>query len=227
MSRKNANDLITLLGKVVGPGLATIPVFGGALSASWSQWDTSRRFKRIESFIADMVQMLERLGRSFDPTNIGDAHMQLLEEVLRRVQIEHRENKRKHFAELIVSTWHENCKRPFKENMSFVRALDEFDDLHIDILHMLRSVDNEKYPTYVEIGDHLRILEQDRDRILIPALDRLASGYGFIKRAWGMQKQEGAVLFTQNLSPEGIARKCEHTLTETGSRFLVAILRDR
>jgi hypothetical protein len=38
-----------------------------------------------------------------------------------------------------------------------------------------------------------------------------------------MSTGKGAVLFTKNLSVEGIGRKCEHTITEDGRRFLDAL----
>jgi hypothetical protein len=209
------------LGSIVRPILAGVPTVGSSLATAWSEWDTSRRFSRVESTVQHLAFRLAALADKFDPGSIGDEELQLLEEVLRRVQIEHRESKRQRFAQLLAGTWTSQRHLPFEERMRHIRALEEFSDMHIEILQFLvEQARGGVLPTYAAIGDVVEIPADRRDAELLSALDRLASGYGFIKRAWG---GEGAPLFTKNLSVEGIARKCEHTITDAGRRFLDAL----
>lgn len=209
-------------GSIVRPILAGVPAVGSSLATAWAEWDTGRRFARIETTVRHLAFCLETLADKFDPTVIGDEELQLLEEVLRRVQIEHRELKRQRFGQLLVGTWTSQRHRPFEERMQHIRALEEFSDLHIEILQFLaQQAEAEVTPSYAAIGDTVDIPADHRDAELIPALDRLASGYGFITRAWG---GKAVPLITTNLSVEGIARKCEHTITDAGRRFLDALV---
>jgi len=150
--------------------------------------------------------------------------MQILEAVLNRVQSEHREKKRVRFARLVASDWSERVDRPFDERMQFVRALDELDELHIELLDYLeKQAVAERMPGFDEIAGQLRIPGEQRGELLVPALNTLASSYGFIRRGWGLSSGQSAVLFSRNLSPEGIARGCEHAVTDAGRRFLQAV----
>jgi hypothetical protein len=215
---------LSKVGAIVRTILAADPTYGSVLATGWSEWDTSRRFARIESTVQHLEFRLSAFCDKFGALTIGDEEFQLLEEILRRVQIEHRERKRQRFAQLLVGTWTSQRHRSFEERMRHIRALEEFSDLHIEILQFLDTQTKAgMYPSYVAIGDAVDIPTEDRDAQLVPALDRLVSGYGFIKRAWGMSTGEGTLLLSGNLSVEGIARKCEHTITEAGRRFLDAI----
>jgi len=210
-------------GDLVGPALSLIPYVGGTLSSTWSQWDTNQRFARIDSFLKEFAQQIEALGNRFDPHNIGDDEMRFLEEAAKRIASEHREMKRKRFASLVLSTWTKRRECPFEENMAFIRALDEFEEIHIGILMFLKNA-GDKFPSFTDIGEALGVLVEDRDNVLVPALDRLASGYRFIRRACGMSNKEGVkVLSSKNLSPEGIAKKCEHAITKFGISFLDSV----
>ncbi len=211
-------------GPLVRTGLAAIPYAGGAMATAWSEWDTKRRFDRVGQSIGEICIALEAVRERFDPERIGEPEMQILEAVLNRVQSEHRERKRCRFAKLVASAWTEERDQPFEERMRFVRALDELDELHVRILaYLAEQKDADKTPEYAEIGEVAGVPEDERDQHLLPALNTLASSYGFIRRAWGMSSGEGSILFSKNLSPEGIARKCEHLITDVGIRFLRAI----
>lgn len=108
--------------------------------------------------------------------------------------------------------------------MRHIRALDEFDDLHIEILEFLRTqADACTFPTFEAIGDAVHIAQEAHNEELLPALDRLASGYGFIHRGWNMTSIATSLVGTRNLSPEAIARKCEHTITDAGRQFLISL----
>ena len=219
LEREEQSSTLTL---VVRAGLAAVPFAGGSLATAWSDWDTNRRFKRVEHTLVELRRALEEVQQSFAPDRIGEAEMHILEAVLARVQSEHRERKRRQFAKLVASDWTERLDEPFEDRMRFVRGLDELDELHINILAFLAG-QGEGTPSYMEIGEKMGVAENERDQRLLPALNLLASAFGFIRRGWDMSSGKGAILFTQNLSPEGIARKCEHTITEMGRRFLRAV----
>ena len=158
------------------------------------------------------------------PDHIGDAEMQILEAVLEKVQSEHRERKRCRFARLVASDWTARTNEPFEDRMRFVRALDELDELHIAILRFLaEESEGNRTPSYAQIGDATSVAENERDQRLLPSLNLLASDFGFIRRGWDMSSGTSKLLSSANLSPEGIARKCEHTITEMGLRFLRAV----
>ena len=207
-------------GPMVRTGLAAVPYVGGVVVTAWSEWDTRRRFERVESTLADLARMLNDLRGMLNPDRLGEPEMQILEAVLNRVQSEHREKKRVRFARLVASDWSERVDRPFDERMQFVRALDELDELHIELLDYLeKQAVAERMPGFDEIAGQLRIPGEQRGELLIPALNTLASSYGFIRRGWG----KGVPLSRGNLNPEGIARGCEHAVTDAGRRFLQAV----
>jgi len=216
----------SLYSHIVGPALAAIPYAGGPLSQIWSNWDGNRRFQRIEHVLNKLCNSLGQKHSIFDPTKLDEADMQLLEMTLQRVQTEHREKKRIMFAAMMESLWIEQHNLQFEERIKFIRALDEFDEIHIQILKFLNITTIEEFPNYECLAKKVlgnKLDNEERDAILLPALDRLATGYGFIKRAWGMSDQKGNILISKNLSVEGIARKCEHVITNPGKRFLEAI----
>lgn len=218
---------LSRIGKIVRPLLAAVPNIGGSLATIWSDWDTNRRFERVEKTLKELSVKLNK-EQGFDITTLTDADMQILETVLQKVMIEHRERKRKYFANILISTWTRQHDLPYEERMKFVEAIESFDDIHIEILKYINKASSEYFiPSYSEIGEKILgndFSEEEKDAILLPAIDKLATGYGFIRRAWNLSKKEkGAVLFSDNLSVEGIARKCEHIITEPGKRFLLSL----
>lgn len=214
---------LALVGPVLRTALSALP-FGGAVATGWNEWDTGRRFQNIENTIAELGRQLELRAPAFDPQRLGSAEMHLLDMAIEKVQREHREGKRRRFAALIADAWCSGFSRPFEEKARFLAALDDFDELHIAILKYVASeTDAGRFPSYVAIGEAMAIPTGNLDEILLPAMEKLTSGYGFVRRAWDMSSGEGKILFTKNLSPEGIARKCEHTITDAGRRFLAAV----
>ncbi len=209
---------------VVRGALQAFP-YGGQVAAIWSDWSTHRRLQRIDSVVRALGEALESLGTRFDPERMGDAEMQILEAVLDRAKVEHRDRKRERFVRLLAFDWTEGLDAPFDERMHFVRALDALDELHIRILvYLSAEAESSKYPSYQQIAEAMQIPKGERAAQLIPALDSLASSFGFIRRAWGMSTREGKILLSTHLSPEGIARGCEHTITDMGRRFLRAVV---
>lgn len=129
----NINDIPA----VVRIGLAGIPYVGGAMAQAYSEWDSSRRNKRIQDFMNTVNEKLKQLNRFPNPTDMTDADWQILEEILRIVQIEHVENKRKFFANLLVNCWSNLHSKDLLYDQMFITALNDFSQYHIAILSRL------------------------------------------------------------------------------------------
>src|SRR6266850_5095423 len=84
--------------------LNTAP-FTGGIASLWSDWESDRRFARVEHFINQLANELQRHSPRFKSEELTDAEMQLFEATLQRVSVEHREGKRCRFARLLASGW--------------------------------------------------------------------------------------------------------------------------
>ena len=143
MDNNQSRELIpTPFGSVVRAALNAFPL-GGVVACAWSEWDTSRRFSRIEETLNELRELLELHSDRFDAHVLREPEMQLLESALDKVQREHREAKRRHFARLLAYSWTTGVERPFEERMRFIAALDEFDELHIAVCEDLFEVNFE------------------------------------------------------------------------------------
>jgi hypothetical protein len=222
---RNAPAHRLTVGTLVRAAIAELPG-GGIVATAWNEWDTNTRFQRVFEMLNEMYRVIEELRATGAVLQPGEAEMQLLEEAVTRVQMEHREAKRLQLgraaANCIIRT-----NAPFEERRSFLRAADELDPTHIQILNFLQER-NARDPiasvTYKEIGTavfhdiaHLPNQGHLGDAVLTPALNVLAGSYGFIERGW---PEGGGMLHTSHLSPEGIARGCRHQITAIGLRFL-------
>jgi hypothetical protein len=208
-------------GSVVRTGLALIPAVGGALATAWAEWDTTRRFNRVEEAVGQLRRFIEE--RKISADKLGEAEMHLLEDGLNRISREHRKDKRSAFVRLIASCWL-HPETPFEEREAFLRALDEFSNTHIRVLASLRDHREKDSPKYDQIADSLfsgGFDKTERDSILVPVMERLASGFGFIERAYDFSyKGDGGIIPSKRMSPETIAKWCEHRITPLGLRFL-------
>jgi hypothetical protein len=222
----NDNKLIKVGLSTVGPLLAAIPVIGGSIATRWSDWRSDRRFARIEEAVDELQRLLSLPTRRIDVDALSNDDMQILEAALERVQTAHTEEKRKLFAHLVASCWTDAHDRPFDEKMIFVNALSEFNEYHLRTLAILRDANgavafNKLRDRVIPTGTP----EIESDSVIIPILDTLAARYGFIRRAWGMgdPSAKASPLLSKNLSPEGIARGCNHAITPLGQRFMASI----
>ena len=211
------------INSVIRTGLAAIPSIGSVVATAWSEWETKNRFNRIETAINQLGHILKEL-KHFDPKRIGPAEIHFFHETLRRIEKEHREQKRRFFVQLLAKYW-AGSKLSFDEAMTFNRALDQFSEIHIHILNFL-STTNEK-PSYSQLAKICLEVPDDSEQKarLTAALNSLAGDFGFINRAWGLSEEnyKGSSFGTKNLSLEGISRKCDHEITALGKRFLEAI----
>jgi len=208
-------------GAIVRTGLNLVPGCGGALAQAWSEWDTALRFKRVEEAIAAIRDRLKD-ATDFSVSALSDAEYQLLEEVLRRVQAEHREVKRTRFANLLAKCWTEGIQDSFEERMLFVRALDRFDELHVRVLAYLSSLDEDRehYPVPREIARAVGIPGSNIAESLNPVLDLLAREFAFVVRNWTLAGHGGHAVSSTYLGPENLVGKCGHRITSLGRRFI-------
>jgi hypothetical protein len=210
--------------RVVAPGLAAISYVGGSLAAAYQEWATNRRFVWVEGMMAILREALEaktewlRAGR-----HLLETDWEVLDLALERVQVHRRADKRERFARLVASCWTDLNNLGYEKHVRFVRALDEFDELHIRVLRTIAQnifVSYNDLPALVGLAD---VTDEERDGLLIPVLDRLATGYGFVSRGWGLSGGGSHLVGSGKLSQEGIARKCEHIASELGLAFLRAV----
>ena len=230
MNESTGKDLIPIKSfrDLVGPGLAGIPGVGGPLSALWSQWDTNRRFNRIEETIHELTRLLALPAYRLATDDLCDEDMQILEAALHRVQMAHTEEKRVLFARLVASCWTNARQHPFDERILFVNALSAFNEYHLRTLTILNDEGLDGAVAYATLRDTVASAipsEIEKDSVMVPTLEMLAAQYGFIQRAWGLNgpSYKSAALMSRNLSAEGLARKCNHAITPLGERFMTSL----
>jgi hypothetical protein len=221
-----SDPIASKLSIAVGPALSLIPHVGGSLASAWSEWDTRRRFLRIEETLRTIQCALQHCRVNQDAAT--DEGMHLLEIVLREAQLEHCEKKRERLANVLIASWvsETSAQITFDESMLFVRATVLFDDAHIAILDKLRDAGPNASVAFSEIKLLIQNTENASDAALI-ILNDICSTFAFAKRAWDLNRPDvkRALLQSGNLSPEGIARKCFHAITERGVRFVDYIVR--
>jgi len=210
----------SVMGSVVRAGLNTVP-FAGGIASLWADWDTSRRFHRVEAAIIELGKSLSSVGDRFDPSRLGEAEMQLLEQTLERLSREHREWKRSYFVKLLASNWI-NVDRPFEERALFERALDEVDHVHLKILHFLKNeADLNADPIRInELYDSLfPAAEPDfKFGVFMPAMNLLAAQFGFIRR-----KAINTGKTMLGVNPDGLTFMAAAILAPLGRRFIDSI----
>ena len=109
-------------GAAIRTGLTGIPTIGSVLAQGWSEWDSMRRFERIESAITDIGKQINK-HHSFNPQDLNDSDYQLFEEVMRRVQFEHCEKKRRRYAKLLAQCWTDGKNETFDKRFFSLEQL--------------------------------------------------------------------------------------------------------
>jgi hypothetical protein len=213
------NAAWSLLSSVVRAGLSTAP-FAGGIASVWSDWDSSRRFARIDRAVRELALALDRMGSRFDPTRLGEAEMQLLEQILERISREHREWKRAHFVNLLASDW-VHVETPFEEREHFGRALESFDHIHLRIMsHLDERARQDLDP--IDVNDLYRSIAADaageefKFGIFMPAMNMLAGDFGFVRRR--APKDTGVLM--RGVNPDGLTFHCLCLLLPQGQRFM-------
>lgn len=213
---------------LVGPGLAAIPTIGGPLSALWSQWDTNRRFQRVDETLSELRRLLASANFRLLPDELSENDMQILETALQHSQMAHTKEKRKLFALMVANSWIKTPSSPFDERLLFLNALAAFSEHHIRTLTILADAGEQGAVPYSSLRDSVATSfgsNVEKDSLMVPILETLAAQFGFIRRAWGLNdpSAKGTMLMTANLSSEGIARNCNHSITPIGQRFMESL----
>ncbi len=112
-----------------------IPHIGSSLDTLFAGAGTNWQFKRLEAFIRDLHEKLEKINQAlpeFEPDeNLFDFVVQVFNEVIR-----HRsEEKRKRFANIFVRQIVERL--PWDEAETAARFLAELTEQHVEILHAI------------------------------------------------------------------------------------------
>jgi hypothetical protein len=209
------------LGTLVSVGLGAIQGPGALLAAGWTEWDTRRRFRQVEDVIQQIQEKLAHLR--VNEGTATEAGMHLLDLVLQEAQREHEAQKRQRLANVVVSTWvsEATTQTAFDEGVLFLRATAAFTESHIGVLNKLYESGPSGSVPFDELAALVSDCNDAREATLI-IMNDLCASFAFAKRAWDLNRpKEGGHLFmTGNLSPEGIARKCFHAITERGMRFV-------
>jgi hypothetical protein len=211
----------SVIGSIVRAGLNSAP-FTGGIASLWSDWDTSRRFARVEAAIRQLMTILDGLQDRLAQATVGEPEMQLLEDAINRIAREHREHKRMQFVNVIASNLI-YTSRSFDERSLFIRALDRLDELHFRILKLLRQRHNDGLEPihanelYREIfGD--RPDEESKYGLFVPAMVTLAMEFGFVRRR---SASEGKLMTSVN--PDGLQLTTVCSIFPIGVRFLDSI----
>ena len=220
MENEKGNKLESITMSTVRIGLAAIPYVGGVLAQGLSEWDGYRKDQRIKEFIILVQKRFEELNFFHQIKDMKDEDWLLLEHLIRKVQYEHRETKRKRYADFIVHSWNKKNIDPFEKKQKFLEAIEYFSELHISVLVYLNECAPPFYPTVNDIKKKFGITNHKAE--LYPILQDLAGKYFFMDRSWtlGTHNAVAPVLSCGNLSPENLASKCKHKITELGKEFL-------
>jgi hypothetical protein len=215
-TRFSSSATMSVFGSIVRAGLSIAPGTGG-IASLWGDWDISRRFARVEGWIEDVASTLEARRDMFDPSRLSDAEMQLLEHTLNCVSREHRDWKRKQFANLAASNWI-HTERPYEERELFIRALDDFDLIHLKILHTLESrqaLEPISATTLYEEVFAGNVSDENKFGVFMPAMNSLAAEYGLVRRRG---QRDGKIMM--NINPDGLTFHCLCLLSPAGERFV-------
>ncbi len=180
---------------------------------------SSYRLKRLEGLIKRLEQAKSIAFAEFLKSEIG---FQLLETVAERVWREHSERKRDRYANLIVSAWIDD--RPnetvYDEAALFSDAIHEFTENHITVLQKLFDERTGQSISYADLGTF------GGDEKLI-VMESLCARFAMVRRSWNLDRPEvkSRVMFSSNLSPEGISRKCFHKIAPLGERFILHVIK--
>jgi hypothetical protein len=221
-------DLTAILPPLLATLDLVVPGLGSAMSATWSEFSTGAKIKRIEEVIAKIRERLtpDSILNSFATS---PAAMQLLEHVLRRTEVEHSEQKRDRFANLIVSRWvtSEPIEGTFDESMLFAEANSKFTDSHVAVLQRLYERGEGASVSFGDLSALVAGEPDERSQLAIIVLDDLCSEFVFSRRAWGLNDPDvkHGPLVSTGLSPEGIASKCRHAITKRGRRYVDYVVR--
>lgn len=189
--------------------------FTGGLASMWADWDNQRRQGRVDEILKQIQNRLIELESQFNPNQLRDSELHILEIGLEYASREHREWKRKLFANLLAASWID-LDQSFEDREHFLRALDEITPLELTLLSELEKTDASIDPK--KLAEQLKPSDSDdawRSSYFLPAMTRLATDFGFIRRS-----KTGSGSLMAGVNPDGLAFHCVLSLQQRGKTFL-------
>lgn len=117
-------------------GLQLIPYVGGSLCTLYFGTKQERRFKRIESFYAELAEELKQVKGTIPPVDKQDAPAleAIMESLHEKVEAEPTVEKRQFFKNYLKHTLLQPVSGNFDERKYFLTALDEMSLLECELL---------------------------------------------------------------------------------------------
>jgi len=148
------------------PGIASI-------AQGWNEWESSKRWKYFKQFVEEtslkFKKLDEKLDRKIDLDSEETRHLFSL--TLDKVMREHREEKRKKFAEFFVKTTCMGEKITFDEKRFFLEVLDELNEFDLNLLKLIKENGKLKVQSLVntelELGTHIVSISKLQSKGLI------------------------------------------------------------
>ena len=159
---------------VIQTGMQAIPYVGGSLAALYFGAKQERRFKRLESFYAELAEEVQRISDQI-PSVEGQnkiALEALIENLHEKVESEPTAEKRQFFKNYFKNTLRRPVTVDFDKRKYFLDTLGEMTLLECELLAFLKT-----QPAQMLVGN---IHKPDTDQYaMVGAIGRLKS-YGFL-----------------------------------------------
>lgn len=199
--------------KILISSLAQLNPITSAMAEVYNQQMEERRWRYIEEFFQEVKRIMENHeGRLRDLENEIDPYenIQLLHITIDNVKLEHRETKRKEYAELFVNSILLGNQINFDEKRMFIQLFSEL--LEADITLLGKFFENS---AVIENGSSLENFRKFDLTEIVPLVVRLESR-GLIAERYDVNKErwEGS-----KRSFENIWRNKVYALTPPGIRF--------
>lgn len=114
---------------------ASFPVTASIVHG-WNEWESNKRWEHCQQFFEEVFSKLKELEEKSGetPKLDSDEVRHLLSLTLDKVMREHREQKRKKFAEFFVKTTYMGKEITFDDKLFFLETLDELNEFDLSLL---------------------------------------------------------------------------------------------
>lgn len=166
----------TTFNEMITYGLNAIPVVGGPLAAFYRDVNDRIKFERIEGFLAQLKEEIEKTQRRLEDTDLTfslakEEWAAFIETVLTKVEKEPSQEKRDLFKNIFISTV-SNDKYSYEKIAMFVEILDSLHPIDIHFLNYLSKASE------AVVFNQLTVHQYTRDE-LYGSMQRLKN-YGFL-----------------------------------------------
>ena len=196
--------------------MSAIPAIGSPLAQAYSEWENIKNTQRLDEFFDYFTKELNKNKMQINPQKLKEEDWHTFEKILQYVQVEHSQKKKERFANILLNSWDINNSNSYDIKIAFIKAVDDFSDLHIRVLQILNA-NVDKWIDYKDLKKQ-SFIKSDIEMISI--LFDLATRYGFIVR----QNNSPAIMI--HTYPEGMTMVCQQKITMKGMEFLKYINED-